>query len=152
MKNVSVQNEAIRIYQEEVIQAKQEEIEMREIELMEKQEAIQKKQDLIEDQVEEIQELQDQLQEKMMQEEKKEVEPPLEEMTEEDLQIKIIRKRKEKKDRGHTFIGDLKQKIYDAINKQKIFHNKDKEIVRVNAFTELYGQFNSSFNNLNVDG
>lgn len=122
---------------------------MKEEELMERQEMIQNKQDVIEDQLIEIQDLQDQLAEKVLQEQQKEVEPPLEEMTEEDLMQKLIKKRKQKKDRGNQFIGDLKQKIYDAINKQKIFHNKEKEIVRVNAFTELYSQFSTSFNNLN---
>lgn len=59
-------------------------------------------------------------------------------MNEDSLQTLLIKKRQQKKDRGTKFLGDLKQKIYDAINKQKIFHNKEKEVARVNAFTELY--------------
>jgi hypothetical protein len=72
-------------------------------------------------------------------------------MNEESLQSLLIKKRQQKKDRGNKFLGDLKQHLYDAINKQKIFHNKDKEVARVNAFTELYSQFSTSFNNLNTD-
>lgn len=35
--------------------------------------------------------------------------------------------------------------IYDAINNKKIFWNKEKEIVRVNSFTQVYSQFVSAF-------
>lgn len=53
----------------------------------------------------------------MFQEAERSKEPALEEMTEEDIQIRIIKKKKEKKEIGTKFIGDLKQRIYDAINK-----------------------------------